>query len=190
MTPQIQDWHTKIDYITKEFKERFSDLSTQEINQKPSADSWSVAENLQHLIAVNESYFPTFVQLSEGKYKAPFIAKIPMLVNAMGKLILKSVSPIRQKKIKTFPVWEPAQGKIEGDIIKRFSDQQNKLKSWVEKLEPNIAKGAIIASPANQSVVYTLEKAIEIIVSHEHRHLNQSIESFDTIFENQYNIDV
>jgi len=189
MTQQIQNWQKKIDSITQEFNERFADLTAGEINQKPSSDSWSVAENLQHLIAVNESYYPIFEQVKAGSYKAPIIARIPFLVNAMGKLILKSVSPVRTKKLKTFPIWEPAQGAVRGDILEQFSQHQETLKKWMEQLEESITGGKVIASPANQSIVYTLEKAFEIIVSHEHRHLNQSIESFDTIFENQYNID-
>lgn len=190
MSTSIQDWNQRIDNVTKEFAERFGDMSATEINQKPSPDSWSVAENLQHLIKVNESYYPVFTQLKDGTYKPPFIGKISFLVNAMGKMILKSVEPSRQKKLKTFTIWEPTDGQIDGDILKKFTKHQESLKTWVSKLEDNISKGSVVASPANHSIVYTLDKAIDIIVTHEQRHLNQSIEAFDMIFENQYNLDM
>lgn len=75
-------------------------------------------------------------------------------------------------------------------MLKEFTRQQNVLKDWISKLESNIGADTIIASPANQNIVYTLEKAFDIIVSHEQRHLNQSIDAFDTIFENQYKLDL
>ena len=190
MNTAIQNWYKRIDEVTKEFEERFGDLSVEEINQKPNAGSWSIAENLQHLIQVNESYFPSFTKVEDGTYKPPFIARIAFLVNAMGKMILKSVEPSRKKKLKTFAIWEPMQGQIGGDILKRFTNHQQALKKWIDKLEDNISKGFIIASPANQSIVYKLDMAIDIIVTHEQRHLNQSIEAFDMIFENQYNLDL
>jgi hypothetical protein len=190
MNTAIQDWIQRIDAVTQEFKERFADLNADELNRKPDPGSWSIAENLQHLITVNESYFPVFTKLQEGSYKPPFIARISFLVNAMGKMILKSVEPSRQKKLKTFAIWEPVQGGINGDILNRFSRHQAALKDWILKLEGNIGQGSIIASPANQSIVYKLGTAIDIIVTHEQRHLNQSIEAFDIIFENQYDLDV
>ncbi|KAA5536608.1 DinB family protein [Taibaiella lutea] len=190
MTSKIQEWNKKIDHVTREFTERFADLSKDEITRKPNAESWSVAENLQHLIVVNESYFPLFNQVKQGTYKPPFVAKIPLLVNVMGKLILKSVAPSRRKKLKTFSIWEPSQAKVQGDVLKEFNKQQTILKTWIDNLQDKIQKDTIIASPANQSVVYTLEKAIDIIVTHEQRHLNQAIEAFDTIFENQYKLDI
>lgn len=190
MNTAIQEWIQRIDAVTKEFNDRFADLTGEELNQKPNPGSWSIAENVQHLIAVNESYFPLFTKLKEGTYKPPFIAKISFLVNAMGKMILKSVEPSRQKKLKTFAIWEPIQGQISGDILKEFSKHQAALKAWISKLEDNINNGSIIASPANQSIVYKLDTGIDIIITHEQRHLNQSIEAFDIIFENQYDLDV
>lgn len=190
MTAKVQEWNKKIDHVTQEFTERFSDLNEEEITRKPNAESWSVAENLQHLIVVNGSYFPLFEAIKDGTFKPSFVAKIPMLAKVMGKLILSSVSPSRSKKLKTFSIWEPTQSKIQGDVLKEFTKQQNALKTWIGKLENKIEKETIIASPANNNVVYTLDKAFDIIVSHEQRHLNQAIEAFDTIFENQYKLDL
>lgn len=190
MKAKKKDWFTRIDHVTSELKLRFEDLSVEEWNRKPNADSWSVAENVQHLILVNESYFPLFEKIQKGTLHLPFIARFNLIVNFMGKMILKSVDASRLKRIKTLQVWEPAQGNIQGDILKQFEKQQNVLKNWIQLLAPIIKSGALITSPANHNLVYTLEKAVEIIVTHEQRHLNQAIEAFDIIFENQYKLDM
>ncbi|RYZ16589.1 MAG: DinB family protein, partial [Sphingobacteriales bacterium] len=52
MSAQTQQWFQKIDNLTKEFKERFGEMESDELNQKPNAQTWSIAENLQHLITV------------------------------------------------------------------------------------------------------------------------------------------
>lgn len=190
MLEQIQQWQQKLDELTQEFKERFSDLPADELNRKPNAQTWSIAENMQHLIAVNESYFPILEQLKGGKYKLPFMARLSFFVNFMGNTILKSVEPGRRKKMRTFPIWEPVAAAIEGDIVGDFAKHQSELKKAISGAEELLQKKTIISSPANRNIVYTLEKAFEIIVAHEERHLNQAIEAFEVIYKNQYKYDL
>lgn len=190
MSQQIIQWQQKLDELTQEFRERFGDLPADELNRKPNAQTWSIAENIQHLISVNESYFPVVEQLSAGKYKLPFLARFSFFVNFMGNTILKSVSPDRRKKIRTFPMWEPAAADIPGDIVADFGRHQAKLKTVISASEELLQKGTIISSPANRNIVYTLAKAFEIMIAHEERHLNQAIEAFDVIFQNQYKYDL
>lgn len=190
MSTQIQQWQQKIDQLTNEFSERFADMEADELNRKPNAQTWSIAENLQHLINVNDSYFPIVEQMKEGKYKKPFLGKINFLVRFMGNALLKSVSPDRRKKVRTFPMWEPATTAIHGDIVRDFSRHQSDLKKLIGSAEHLLQQHAVMASPANPSIVYTLEKAFEIIIAHEERHLNQAIEAFDVIYKNQYKYDL
>lgn len=190
MSEKIQQWHSKIDELTKEFKERFCDMEADELNRKPNAQTWSIAENLQHLITVNKSYFPVIAQVQEGKYKTPFLGKIPFYVNLMGKTILKSVSPETRKKIRTFPMWEPVTANIGSSIVSDFVRHQAELKEKIVSSATFVQKGTVISSPANHNIVYTLEKAFDIMIAHEERHLHQSIEAFEVIYKNQYKYDL
>lgn len=187
---KILQWTGRIDTLTQSFRDRFSDLSAEELGRKPNAGTWSIAENIDHLIKVNESYFPMLDQLKEGKYRQPFLSRFAFLVKFMGNMILKSVEPSRRKKIRTFPMWEPVESAVPGDIVNEFVRHQARLKQYVESAAPSLARGVVIASPANQHIVYSLERAFDIIVEHEERHLNQAIGVFDTIYENQYRYDL
>ncbi len=190
MSEQIQQWHQKIDQLTKEFKERFGDMEVDELNQKPNAQTWSIAENMQHLIKVNESYDPVLNQVQEGKYKKPFLGKFGFYVNLMGNTILKSVSPQNRKKIRTFPMWEPAKADVGSNIVGDFVKHQKALKDRISSLENLLGKGTVISSPANPNIVYTLDKAFDIMIAHEERHLYQAMEAFDVIYKNQYKYDL
>ncbi|MFM8370951.1 MAG: DinB family protein, partial [Bacteroidota bacterium] len=93
--------------------------------------------------------------------------------NWMGSFILKSVQPDRKQKIKTVPVWEPRTGNIDTDILDQFARHQERLSQYINDLDGiNIA----IASPASKFIVYTLDKALDIITTHEKRHLEQARE--------------
>ena len=172
----MTNWTSQIDSITEDFLTVFGTLSHEHLNWKPDTQTWSIAQNMEHLIIINESYFPIFESLKEGTYKKPFLANFGFLVSFFGKTILNSVNPDRKTKMKTFPIWEPTQSDFKDDILDKFTHSQNELKKHMESCMAFIKKGTIIASPANKNIVYKLETAFDIIVTHEKRHLEQAKE--------------
>jgi len=172
---------TQIDQITKKFVNSFAPLNGEQLNWKPGSGTWSIAQNIEHLIIVNESYYPVIESIRHIDYTPPFISKLNFIVSLFGKIILKSVSPERHRKTKTFPIWEPAVSEISPDILKRFENHQEALKKIVTNSIDLISNGIIISSPANKNVVYKLETAFEIIVNHEQRHYNQAKEVLDKL---------
>ena len=68
-------WKDQIDEITDDFNRIFEPLTPSELNWKPNPGTWSIAQNIDHLIVINESYFQVFAQLREGKYEKPFWAR-------------------------------------------------------------------------------------------------------------------
>jgi hypothetical protein len=172
----MKNWTSTLDKITKQSQTEFGTLTKEQLNWKPNSSTWSIAQNLDHLIVVNETYYPVLASLKEGRYKTPFIAKIGFMVSFLGKTVLEAVQPDRQKKMKTFPIWEPSTSKVSEDILKRFEMHQNELKQKIEEAQGLVEQDVVISSPANRNIVYKLETAFDIIVSHEQRHLEQAKE--------------
>lgn len=166
----------KIDDITNSFKAAFGNLSAEQLNWKPNAQTWSIAQNIDHLIVINESYYPVIESVRKGTYKLPLMGKIGFMVNSMGKMILNAVEPTREKKIKTFPIWEPSKSSIGPDILNRFEKHQEELKKIIASSKDLVEKGVVISSPANKNIVYKLGTAFDIMITHEQRHLEQAKE--------------
>ncbi len=172
-----EKWTRKIDEITTAFKKEFGKLSVKRLNWKPNAQTWSIAQNMDHLIVINESYYPILKQVRENTHKLPLIAKLDFVVNLIGKTVLKAVHPDRRRKIKTYSIWEPHTTELGADIIDKFDKHQSDLKKLITESMDLVEKGTIISSPANRNIVYKLETAFDIIVTHEQRHLEQAKES-------------
>lgn len=176
MNPKIQDWEKELSALTAQFKSSFGKLNAEELNWKPDAKTWSIAENIDHLIKINSSYFPVIKQVRQGVLKLPFIAKFAFFTNLFGNLILKSVNPDRKKKIKTFHIWEPSSSQLGTDILQQFEKHQKEFIAFLKSTSDLLDKQTIISSPANKTIVYKLETAFDIIVTHEKRHYNQALE--------------
>jgi hypothetical protein len=172
----VEKWRTDIDQITNDFIAEFGNLSPEELNWKPSPHVWSVAQNIHHLITINETYYPVIKSIRDNTYVIPWIGRIGFMVRFMGRVILNSVQPDRRKKMKTFPLWQPSSSEFGKDIFEQFRKHQDALKKLIADSQDLLSKETIISSPANKNIVYKLETAFEIIVTHEKRHLEQARE--------------
>lgn len=166
----------EIDAVTESFLSAFGTLTNDELNRKPTPESWSIAQIIEHLIITNKSYYPIIESAQNGILKLPLVARIDFIVNFFGKLILKSVKPGSKKKIKTFPIWQPAHSSIPEGILQRFEKEQSELKDFIYASKDLLDLRAVIHSPANKNIVYRLETAFDIIIAHEKRHFLQAKE--------------
>jgi len=169
-------WIEEIDQITNSVKEEFGNLTADQLNWKPNPKSWSIGQVIDHLIVVNGTYDPIIKQLKEGTYKLIWLGRLDFIVRFFGYFILKSVNPDRKSRMKTLPIWEPGKSNIDANIVSRFAAQQSLLKEHIKNCSTLLDQGAVISSPANRIIVYKLERAFEIIVTHEQRHLEQARE--------------
>nr|WKN35247.1 DinB family protein [Tunicatimonas sp. TK19036] len=178
---QANKWTSQLLRITSRFQQTFGTLTAEQLNWKPDPSIWSIAQNIDHLMVINKTYFPILTALQEGTYRPPFMARIGFMVNFLGNTLLKAVQPDRKKKTKTFPLWEPTQSEVSADILKRFEEHQVELARMIEHTTEAVEKGTVIASPANRNIVYKLETAFDIIVAHEHRHFEQAKEVLERL---------
>ncbi len=175
-TNNVNGWISALERLTKAFTDEFGSLTAEELNRKPNATTWSIGQVIEHIILVNESYYPIVEQLRAGTYRTPWTGRVPFLVNWFGDFILKGVEPERKKKIKTFPVWEPEDSDVWGDIVEIYADHHRELAAFIANSSDLVEAGAVISSPANRFIVYKIGRAFDIIVAHEERHLNQAKE--------------
>lgn len=103
------------------------------------------------------------------------MAKIPGIPSLFGNMIYKASHESRQKKGKTVSVFQPNQSHIDQQVWSRFSQNQETLKDYIRQMGPEHLQ-IVISSPAASFIVYTVEKALDIITTHEHRHYLQAME--------------
>ena len=159
--------------IATEAKSTFGQLTPSQLNWKPSADRWSVAQCFDHLLTSNKGYFPVIESVLAGK-KRTFWESMPVLPGLAGKLLIKSLDPASTRKIKAPKRFEPAQSDISSSVINDFVDQQSRMVEKMKATEHLDLERIVITSPAAAAVTYSLMDAYRIIVVHEQRHFQQA----------------
>lgn len=171
MKEKADAWQMELTKITWEFEKLLEDYDLTTLNLKPGPGKWSPMEIIDHLIQVNASYFPIFQQIIDQKFKTPLLGRLPFYGKKTGEMILAAMN--KSTKIKTFSSWEPAEKMHNNDLKFDFFNKQDQLSNYIQKLEPYLNQKLMIYSPANKWIVFPLDTAIEIILSHEKRHLTQ-----------------
>lgn len=159
--------------IANDAKSTFGHLTQSQLNWKPSADRWSVAQCFDHLLTAHKGYLPAIEGVLAGK-KRTFWERMPVLPGLAGKLLIKSLEPTTTRKMKAPKHFEPAQSDISGSVINDFVDQQGNIVQKMKATEHLDLERIVITSPAAGAVTYSLMDAYRIIVVHEQRHFQQA----------------
>jgi hypothetical protein len=152
----------------------FGGLTAQQLNWKPGADQWSVAQCFDHLMTANAAYFPTFEQILRGEKKTSFWEGLPWLPALWGRLLIKAVAPESARRLKAPKIFRPSSSSVDGAIVRRFVDQQNQVVRYMKAAGDLDVEKIKISSPVSNFITYSLMDAYRVIINHEKRHLLQA----------------
>ena len=160
--------------ITRDAQKIFGHLSTEQLNWKPNANQWSVAQCFEHLIVIDAAGFPRIKKIANGEYKPSLQERLPLLPRFFGSMIRKAVEPQAKRKFKADTRFEPASSTIRGDIIAKFKTHQEEVVGLMKMTQRMDLKKVIITSPVASFATYSLLDAYKILVAHERRHMQQA----------------
>ena len=164
---------SELQKIAVEAQKTFGELSPEQINWKPSAEGWSVAQCFDHLIKSNEAFDPQFQEFAGGNRKQTFWQNYSPLTGFFGNFLLKSLKNDAKKfKAPSKAIVPPSD--IPADIIERFVAHQNELCEKMKSLDKFDWHKTVVTSPFLRLMTYRLDKAFEIAVEHEKRHFRQA----------------
>jgi len=175
--PQIFD---EAEAIAGDAKALFGHLNPEQLNWKPAADSWSVAQCLDHLISANRGFHPVFDRILKGEHRKAFLHRMPLLPALLGRMLIKVVSPDSPRKFKAPGSSKPSSSSIDPQIVDRFIIHQRETLATMRSLEGRDLSRIIITSPFASVVVYSLLDAFRFMVAHERRHFAQAQRVMET----------
>jgi DinB superfamily len=170
----MNEFISELEQISANAQQIFGNLSAEQLNWKPNAESWSVAQCFEHLIIINSKYFTDLDCIINGERKQNFWENYSPLSGFFGNLLFKSLSPQTVRKLKAPKIATPSASNISPTIIEDFAKHQAELADKIRQTENLDLKKIIITSPFAKSVTYSLFDTYRIIITHEKRHFAQA----------------
>lgn len=164
----------RAELVKQDVKDEFANLTEFQLNWKPSADSWSIAQCLDHLIISDEAYFGQIEMILQGKYRRPFWSLIPGKAKFWGRLLITLLKSDSSKKLTTPAVFEPSESRHGTEIVDRFLQHEERAAGYLRKLDEVKNDRFYIQSPVSPYITFRLPDLEEIMLLHHERHYKQA----------------
>lgn len=118
MDQKLLDLTNDLKVTSDDARNTFGHLSTEQLNWKPSPESWSVGQCLDHLVVAHEVMLSHIERKVRDGEKTTFFEKVPFLPKFFGSVVVKAVSPETARKIKNPVIFDPAKSDVAPDVEK------------------------------------------------------------------------
>jgi hypothetical protein len=162
----------EIDEITADVRASFGALTPDQLNWKPAADSWSIAQCLDHLILTNTQMLPAI----DGKIAGggnSFWENWSPLTGYFGRFLSGTMTKDEKKfKAPSKAIVPPSD--IDVDIVDNFAENNRILKEKISACGDLDWRSTVVTSPFMRLMTYRLADGVDILVGHEKRHIRQA----------------
>jgi hypothetical protein len=163
----------ELEGLARDVESTFGRLDAQQLNWKPDATRWSVAQCFEHLLIADR----LMLQSAEDALRAGprnLWQRVPLLPRLWGRMLIKSQSPNATRRFRAPERARPTASKIAADIIKRFVEHRRTSAEWMRALREPDAARAIMLSPFISVATYSVLDGCRLIVAHDRRHFEQA----------------
>jgi hypothetical protein len=163
-----------LEEIARDADARFGRLDARQLNWRPDATRWSVAQCFEHLLTANRLMLQAASDAMDGTRSRTVWERIPVLPGLWGRMLIRSQAPNGARKFKTSAIAQPAASDLPADIVARFVAQQDEAVRRIDAQDEGQAARVIMTSPFIRVVTYSVLDGWRLMVSHDRRHLEQA----------------
>ncbi|MCI4670612.1 MAG: DinB family protein [Bacteroidia bacterium] len=174
--PYLKDIIERMDLVGKKVAGTLGFLTTQQLNWRENPQSWSIAQYVHYIIAINKSYLPTLIQVNNGTRKAKKREKLPILPDLWGTMLVRMLKSDPKGPPKATNGLTPPSSPIGNEILEEFAEHQGSMIHLLQELDREDHDSIIITSPENSFVTYPIKDIIKGLCLQEERHLKLALE--------------
>lgn len=168
---QLIDELTKLTQNLISRVEKFQELKLEQLNFKPSEDSWSILECMEHLNLYGKFYIP---EIESSIEKTSSKANKTFKSGLLGSYFANSMKPKAQlNKMKTFKDKNPSGSQLDKSVLKEFILQQEHLLISLSKAK-NVDLNKIKTNITLPLLKFKLGDTFRFTIYHNERHVVQA----------------
>lgn len=170
----LADVRAELEALSRETKATFGGLSEAQLNWRPDATRWSVAQCFDHLVTANGLMFRAADDALTGAQLRTIWQRLPILHQLFGQALIRSQGPEVSRKYVAPAKALPMTSEIGADVIPRFVEQCHEGIERVRRLDDRHAAGIIMTSPFIRFITYSVLDGWRLVVAHDRRHFEQA----------------
>lgn len=173
-TLSLPEVRAGLEDVARDVQATFGGLSARQLNWRPGATQWSVAQCFEHLLTSNRLMFRAADDALSGKPPRTFWQRVPLLPGIFGPMLVRSQAPSTTRRFKAAAIATPTTSDIAADVVLRFLDQDRQALMKLQVLNEAAAARAIMTSPFAAFVNYSVLNGWRLVFAHDRRHIEQA----------------
>ena len=168
----LEDATRALDDTADEARDIFGELDVEQLNWRPDARAWSVAQCFEHLHTANR----LMVTAARHALTHPptLWQRAPLVPQFFGRQLVRSQAPQTTRKFTTSAVATPSQSAIGADVLERFLAEHRRRSDWIQSLDSVAAARTIMVSPFVRVITYSVLDGCRLMAAHDRRHFEQA----------------
>jgi hypothetical protein len=123
-TLSLAEVRAGLESVAEDAEATFGSLDGRQLNWRPDATRWSVAQCFDHLLTANSLMFDALDGASSGTAPSTVWQRLPILPGMFGRLMVRSQAPSTTRRFTAPTKAQPAASAIAADVMHRFAAQQ------------------------------------------------------------------
>jgi hypothetical protein len=160
--------------VTADVRTSFGQLDARQLNWRPDAARWSVAQCFEHLLTANALMVRAADAALHGTGPRSVWRRLPGWPGFAGRALIRSQSPQTTRKFIAPPKSRPTPSALDGGIVPRFLEQLSSDGVRAAALDEGAAARTIMTSPFLRIVTYSVLDGWRLLVAHAWRHVEQA----------------
>ena len=173
-TLSLADVKTGLDAIVRETQSTFGGFDARQLNWRPDAARWSVAQCFEHLLLANGLMFRAAEEALNDTAPWTTWRRLPVIPGVLGRMLVRSQAPSTARRFTASPQAQPATSDIAANIIQRFLEQHRDAVARVQALDERVAARTIMTSPFIKVITYSVLDGWRLVFAHDRRHFEQA----------------
>ncbi|GAB2455304.1 hypothetical protein GCM10011375_03090 [Hymenobacter qilianensis] len=154
--------------------QRLRHLSEDQLNRRPSPDTWSVGQCLEHLTIVGGHHLPAVVRKVKAASERGTKPADTVKSGFVGRRLVQAMrTPVSQKALKTPQRYAPSGSRLPRTVVEVFGRQLDELLNLIDQARTINANRVRIPNPLIPLLQLRLTDEFAFLVAHIERHMAQ-----------------
>jgi hypothetical protein len=174
LAPEIDELRRQFEEIAAEIEALGAVLRDDQFSWRPAADTWSIAECLDHLNAAARAYLPKLDEGIAAAVRRGVRAGGPFRHSWVGRLLLHTSEPPSRLRLRSPQLFQPAPGGSRHDVVTALRAHQLEFIVRLRQANGLDLSRTRVTSPVSKWLRFPLGTLFAVIAAHERRHLCQA----------------
>jgi DinB superfamily len=152
----------------------FGHLDGRQLNWRPDATSWSVAQCFDHLINANREMCRAMRLAGDPAVSRTIWQRLPILPGLFGRVMVRSLGPTVTRKFTAPKTATPSASEIDTRVLDRFAAGHGEVEALAGTFGARDPARLIMVSPFVRFITYSVLDGFRLIAAHERRHYEQA----------------